>query len=149
MMTRLKTPCAVPRLHLSHIAADGSACLMPVLGGLAALAGSAPADVITTGGGSDLACGYAGDDSLLADAGADLLAGAEGTDVLRGGAGDDFLSAGEGSDVLVAGADPVLVGTYTPGEVDFGLDVEDGLDRLRLTGLPALLARRSLQASDA
>ncbi|MBC2837142.1 calcium-binding protein [Paragemmobacter straminiformis] len=115
-------------------------------GGNDRLDGGAGDDVLNAGAGDDVLTGGSGNDRLSASTGRDTLAGGEGDDLLYGLFGDDVLDGGAGSDRLDGGrgkdrmtggtgADLFQFTSYLRGEVDVITDFEDGIDRLRLTGL--------------
>lgn len=121
------------------------------------LAGGAGHDNLGGGEGDDTLRGDVGDDTLAGgqgndllegDDGADVLNGGAGADTLRGGAGNDTLSGGPGNDLLSggAGADIFQFLTFAAGEIDRILDFQDGVDRLRLAGIPGQTADQRLEA---
>ena len=112
------------------------------------------ADGLDGAGGSDLLYGGAGGDTLLGGDANDRLYGEAGADTLDGGDGDDLIYAGLDADSLAGGAGrDRLIGergddSYTGGAgadhfwmrgaafgADVVLDFEDGIDRIRVSGV--------------
>ena len=75
---------------------------------------------------NDTLVGGAGDDTLLGNKGNDFLLGNSGNDLLDGGKGNDTLVGGLGADTFVLRKGP---------DVDRIFNFEDGIDKLKLTGL--------------
>ncbi|HSF63083.1 MAG TPA: M10 family metallopeptidase C-terminal domain-containing protein [Paracoccaceae bacterium] len=120
------------------------------------LGGGEGDDTLRGDGGNDTLAGGLGHDLLEGGEGADLLNGGAGNDTLRGGGGADTLTGGPGDDLLTggAGADVFQFLSFAAGEIDRILDFEDGIDRIRLGGVPgqsvdARLAALSITALDA
>ena len=111
--------------------------------------GSTGHDSLGGGHGHDTIIGGEGDDSIGAgdhndtvtgDAGHDFIGGGDGNDTLDGGTGMDTLNGGYGNDVLTGGADAdIFVFNNRSGDgYDIITDFEDGVDLIRLVGLPPL-----------
>ncbi len=101
------------------------------------LGGGTGRDTLIGGAGNDRLGGGEGDDSLSGNAGNDFIAGGGRNDTLSGGAGADSLNGGEGDDLLTGGdgADTFIFNDLIDGEYDTITDFEDGLDKIRLSGI--------------
>ncbi|SMX46409.1 calcium-binding protein [Actibacterium lipolyticum] len=86
-------------------------------------------DQIGAGSFDDKAWGGTGNDFIGGGDGDDELYGESGNDTLNGGVGFDVLTGGEGADIFV-------FNDFTDGEVDVITDFEDGIDAIRMKGIP-------------
>ncbi|WP_188517760.1 peroxidase family protein [Alsobacter metallidurans] len=82
---------------------DGSA------GAVAALLGTAEADLLVARGDSGTVMGLGGDDLIVGTGGADVIQAGAGDDLVRAGVGDDVVMGGAGNDDLFGGAGKDLV----------------------------------------
>ncbi len=98
------------------------------------LYGEAGYDTLKGGFGNDTLRGGAGNDSLTGGDGFDLLYGEAGYDTLTGGAGSDTLVGGDGIDSLFGGGGADIFYIQSNFGKDQIMDLELGVDRLRLTG---------------
>ncbi len=91
--------------------------------------------------------GSATNNVIIGNTGADTLAGGAGDDVLSGRNGADVLTGGFGNDTLTGGADADLFVFATGSGRDMISDYTDGVDRIDLSGLDAIVDFADLQAS--
>jgi Ca2+-binding RTX toxin-like protein len=102
--------------------------------------GTAANDVFDGLGGNDIIRGQDGDDTLN---------GGDGNDVLDGGTGRDTLNGEKGDDVLTGGADTDWFWLASTGTGhDIVTDFENGLDKVRITGIAGVDDFSDLAVSD-
>lgn len=94
-------------------------------------------DTMYGGDGDDIIGAGADDDLIYGESDNDFLAGSTGNDTIYGGDGNDKINAGENNDLLYggSGADRFLFNNLINGENDTIADFEDGVDKLRMSGV--------------
>jgi Ca2+-binding RTX toxin-like protein len=109
---------------------------------------STQADSFNGSSGDDWVAGYKGADTITGNDGNDTLNGGAHNDVLNGGIGNDKLIAGTGNDSLTGGTgtdqfwfDVALFGSDTVA------DFENGVDKIRLTGISGVTSFANLTIS--
>ena len=101
------------------------------------IGGGTGRDTLDGGAGHDTIGAGEGDDSILGGEGNDFIAGGGRFDVIDGGAGNDTINGGNDNDTMTGGtgADVFVWTEFRSGDADVITDFEDGIDKLRLTGV--------------